>query len=86
MANFLSTSINSKKLLTFNMKTMSIIEFWKSLDTAGKDRLRILVSKDTDCALSTVDKYGTGAVNPSVKKKVKIRRIAEKHFNVTLNF
>ncbi len=65
---------------------MSLTEFWKSLDTAGKDRLRILVSKDTDCALSTVDKYGTGAVNPSAKKKAKIQRIAARHFNVSIRF
>ncbi len=66
--------------------TMSITEFWKSLDTAGKDRFRTLVSKDTDCSLSTVDKYGTGAVNPSAKKKIRIQRIGSRHFNVTITF
>lgn len=65
---------------------MNMIEFWRSLDTMGKDRLRVLVSKSTDCALSTVDKYGTGAVNPSAKKKAKIKQIAAKHFDVAIEF
>lgn len=79
--------INSKKLTKTNMKNeMTIVELWRSLDTAGKDKLRILVSKDTDCALSTVDKYGTGAVNPSAKKKTKIQKIVAKHFNIAVKF
>lgn len=68
------------------MTNMKMNEFWRSLDTPGKDRLRILVSQGTDCALSTVDKYGTGAVNPSAKKKAKIKKIAAKHFDVAIEF
>mgnify|MGYP000428345440 FL=1 len=68
------------------MQTMTITDFWKSLDTSGKDKVRILISRQTGCALGTVDKYGTAAVNPSAKKKEIIRKSIRKHFNIEICF
>lgn len=65
---------------------MTITDFWKSLDTSWKDKVRILISRQTGCALGTVDKYGTAAVNPSAKKKEIIRKSIRKHFNIEICF
>ena len=68
------------------MKEMSIKEFWKSLDTLGKDKFRMAVVNATDVSPNTVDKYATGHVNPSVKKRAKMQLIAERDFDINLLF
>ena len=68
------------------MKEMSIKEFWKSLDTLGKDKFRMAVVNATDVSPNTVDKYATGHVKPSVKKRAKMQQIAERDFDINLLF
>lgn len=68
------------------MEEMTLRNFWKTLDTVGKDRFRLAVVNATDVSPNTVDKYGTGNRRPSVKKRVKIADVAKRDFGVTLTF
>ena len=68
------------------MEEMTLKAFWKTLDTKGKDSFRMAVVNATDVSPNTVDKYATGNLRPSAKKKVKIADVALKEFGVTIIF
>ena len=79
---------NSKTILKNNdsMEEMTLKDFWKSLDTKGKDSFRMAVVNATYVSPNTVDKYATGNRRPSVKRKEIIIEIAQNDFGVTLIF
>ena len=68
------------------MEKKTFVDFWRSLDAVEKNNLRILIAKNVDCAITTIDSYGCGKRVPNAFKQKKMVAVIKRNYQVEVSF
>lgn len=68
------------------MEKKTFVDFWRSLDAVEKNNLRILIAKNVDCAITTIDSYGCGKRIPSAFKQKKMIPVIKRKYQIEVSF
>lgn len=68
------------------MEKKSFIDFWKSLDAVQKNDLRVLIARNVDCSMNTIDRYGCGYRKPNAFKQKKMVAVIKRNYQIEVSF